>query len=135
VSRDSKPSSSPTVLTSSCIQAPGRWATSVVQDMVLLPMACGPSASFASLTALTQADVDPFRSSYDACDLGTLPNQTNVAGTGPAAALNSGSKDYGGRLSYLPGQKLSACTCAGGDHPGPNVGVGRGAPEIDIIEA
>lgn len=29
----------------------------------------------------------------------------------------------------------SACTCAGGDHPGPNVGVGRGAPEIDIIEA
>ncbi|ORY70810.1 glycoside hydrolase family 16 protein [Leucosporidium creatinivorum] len=73
--------------------------------------------------------------SYDACDLGTLPNQTNLAGTGPAAALNSGSKDYGGQLSYLPGQKLSACTCAGSDHPGPNVGVGRGAPEIDIIEA
>jgi hypothetical protein len=38
-------------------------------------------------------------------------------------------------LSYLPGQKLSSCTCSGGDHPGPNVKTGRGAPEIDIIEA
>jgi len=37
-------------------------------------------------------------------------------------------------LSYLPGQKLSSCTCKGEDHPGPNVGVGRGAPEIDILE-
>ncbi|GAA5961799.1 hypothetical protein JCM21900_003313 [Sporobolomyces salmonicolor] len=73
--------------------------------------------------------------SYNSCDLGTLPNQTNVAGTGPAAALDTGLQDYGGALSYLPGQRLSACTCAGGDHPGPNVGVGRGAPEIDILEA
>lgn len=29
----------------------------------------------------------------------------------------------------LPGQKASACTCPGEDHPGPNVRVGRGAPE------
>ena len=34
----------------------------------------------------------------------------------------------------LPGQRLSACTCAGEDHPGPDVTVGRGVPEIDIIE-
>ncbi|GAA6038390.1 hypothetical protein JCM8097_007625 [Rhodosporidiobolus ruineniae] len=53
--------------------------------------------------------------SYNSCDLGTLPNQTNVAGTVSLAC--------------------NACTCSGGDHPGPNVGVGRGAPEIDIIEA
>ena len=38
-------------------------------------------------------------------------------------------------LSFQPGQKASACTCKGQDHPGPNVRVGRGAPEIDIIEA
>ena len=31
--------------------------------------------------------------------------------------------------------RLSACTCPGGDHPGPSVNVGRGAPEIDIFEA
>jgi hypothetical protein len=28
----------------------------------------------------------------------------------------------------------SACTCPGEDHPGPSVKVGRGAPEIDILE-
>lgn len=30
---------------------------------------------------------------------------------------------------------MSACTCKGEDHPGPNVRTGRGAPEIDILEA
>lgn len=91
-------------------------------------------------------------SSYDSCDVGTLVNQTNPAGTGPPAALNSGGADYGGILSYQPGQRLSyvvpswllvlsdrflysACTCRGEDHPGPNVGVGRGAPELDLLEA
>lgn len=71
--------------------------------------------------------------SYDACDIGTLANQTNPDKLGPEAALDTGSGDSA--LSYLPGQKLSACTCQGEDHPGPNVGVGRSAPEIDIIEA
>lgn len=71
--------------------------------------------------------------SYDSCDLGTLPNQTNVAGTGPTAALTGGAN--GGPLSYLPGQKFSACTCSGEDHPGPTVSTGRSAPEIDILEA
>jgi len=42
---------------------------------------------------------------------------------------------YDYRLSYLTGQKLSACTCPGEDHPGPSVTTGRGAPEIDILEA
>lgn len=69
---------------------------------------------------------------YAACDLGTLPNQTNVAGTGPAAALTTSN---GGALSYLPGQRVSACTCAGEDHPGPSVSTGRGVPEVDILEA
>ncbi|KAI9631792.1 beta-glucan synthesis-associated [Dioszegia hungarica] len=68
---------------------------------------------------------------YDSCDLGTLKNQTNAAGTGPAGATTSN----GNALSYLPGQRLSACTCKGEDHPGPDHTYGRGAPEIDIIEA
>ncbi|ORY89409.1 family 16 glycoside hydrolase, partial [Leucosporidium creatinivorum] len=71
---------------------------------------------------------------YGACDVGTLPNQTWPNGTSPAAAKSSGSEDYGGELSWLPGQRLSACTCEGEDHPGPNVRTGRGAPEIDINE-
>jgi beta-glucan synthesis-associated protein KRE6 len=74
--------------------------------------------------------------SYDSCDLGTLRNQTlNGA---PASSLTSGDPAYGGGLSYLPGQRLSACTCKGEDHPGPKRGdgfVGRSAPEIDIFEA
>lgn len=54
--------------------------------------------------------------SYDSCDAGITPNQSSPDG-----------------ISYLPGQKLSSCTCKNEDHPNP--GVGRGAPEIDAIEA
>lgn len=53
--------------------------------------------------------------SYDSCDAGITPNQSSPDG-----------------ISYLPGQRLSVCTCDDEDHP--NQGVGRGAPEIDIIE-
>lgn len=61
---------------------------------------------------------------YVACDVGTAPNQT----------LNGNPSGAAG-LSYLPGQRLSACSCPGSDHPGPSVGTGRAAPEIDILEA
>ena len=70
--------------------------------------------------------------SYDSCDIGTFPNQTNHDGT-PAAAATGGAN--GGALSFLPGQRLSACTCPGSDHPGPAVSTGRGVPEIDVLEA
>ena len=53
---------------------------------------------------------------YDECDAGITPNQSSPDG-----------------LSHLPGQKLPACSCPGEDHPSP--GTGRGAPEIDVIEA
>lgn len=52
---------------------------------------------------------------YDSCDVGITPNQSDPDG-----------------LSFLPGQKLSSCTCKGEDHPSP--GIGRGAPEIDVLE-
>jgi len=69
--------------------------------------------------------------SYAACDLGTFPNQTDKSGNPTADATGSPGGDP---LSFQPGQRVSACTCPGGDHPGPNVGVGRGVPEIDIFE-
>ncbi|BGP00855.1 putative Beta-glucan synthesis-associated protein KRE6 (putative) [Rhodotorula toruloides] len=74
--------------------------------------------------------------SYDSCDVGTLPNQTWPNGTAPDAAKHSGSQDYGGELSWLIGQRASACTCPAdaGEHPGPSPDVGRGAPEIDALE-
>ncbi|THG94110.1 hypothetical protein EW026_g7294 [Hermanssonia centrifuga] len=74
--------------------------------------------------------------SYNECDVGTFPNQTYQNGTGPAAAIHSdASRDkYDFELSWLPGQRVSACTCPGEDHPGPSVSQGRGAPEIDILE-
>ncbi|KAI9811881.1 MAG: hypothetical protein M1827_005232 [Pycnora praestabilis] len=53
---------------------------------------------------------------YTECDSGITPNQSTYDG-----------------MSNLPGQKLPACTCPGADHPSP--GTGRGAPEIDVIEA
>ncbi|ESK95791.1 glycoside hydrolase family 16 protein [Moniliophthora roreri MCA 2997] len=70
--------------------------------------------------------------SYDTCDIGTFPNQTDPNGN-PTSSATGGNED--GPLSFLPGQRLSACTCSGSDHPGPSSSTGRGAPEIDIIEA
>ena len=54
--------------------------------------------------------------SYDSCDAGITANQSSPDG-----------------ISYLPGQRLNSCTCPGESHP--NRGAGRGAPEIDVIEA
>ncbi|KAJ6567708.1 beta-glucan synthesis-associated [Mycena vulgaris] len=76
---------------------------------------------------------------YDACDVGTTPNQT--LNDLPAIAMTSGDKNapYEGALSFLPGQRLSRCTCPGESHPGPihsdGTYVGRSAPEIDVFEA
>lgn len=74
--------------------------------------------------------------SYDACDVGTAPNQT-VNGV-PAAAVTGNPYDSS-PLSYLPGQRLSRCTCKGESHPGPmhsdGTYVGRSAPEIDVFES
>ncbi|CAG8765327.1 27285_t:CDS:2 [Dentiscutata erythropus] len=55
--------------------------------------------------------------SYDECDVGITPNQSDTSGT----------------FSYIHGQRLNKCTCPGQDHPSP--GKGRGAPEIDVLEA
>ncbi|KAL5387720.1 hypothetical protein DPSP01_003512 [Paraphaeosphaeria sporulosa] len=52
---------------------------------------------------------------HDECDVGITPNQSSYDG-----------------LSYLPGMRLPACTCAGEDHPNP--GKSRSAPEIDALE-
>lgn len=74
---------------------------------------------------------------YDSCDVGTLANQTlnNL----PVAATENGDPTENGVLSFLPGQRLSRCTCPGESHPGPvhadGTYVGRSAPEIDIFEA
>lgn len=74
---------------------------------------------------------------YDSCDVGTVANQT-VNGLPKAATMN-GDLQAGGALSYLPGQRLSRCTCPGESHPGPlhadGTFVGRSAPEIDVFEA
>ena len=74
---------------------------------------------------------------YDSCDIGTVHNQT-INGQ-PVAATEHGDSGKGGILSYLPGQRLSRCTCEGESHPGPKhtdgTFVGRSAPEIDVFEA
>lgn len=73
--------------------------------------------------------------SYQGCDTGILENQTNARG-GPVGAVDSAATYAdNGQLSKLPGMRTPSCTCTGEDHPGPNVGVGRSAPEIDALEA
>lgn len=54
---------------------------------------------------------------YSQCDAGITPNQSALDG-----------------ISYLPGQRLASCICPQDEQYHPNPGVGRGAPEIDIIE-
>lgn len=78
--------------------------------------------------------------SYDACDIGTLANQTDPVTDGPPATKWAMYPETDAGLSYLPGQKLSACTCKGEDHPGPWLEDegryrGRSVPELDILEA
>ncbi|POW20745.1 hypothetical protein PSHT_03212, partial [Puccinia striiformis] len=81
--------------------------------------------------------------SYDTCDIGTLPNQTDPKTGGPIAAKTMGDPYHDNVLSYLPGQRFSRCTCPRNSgknyHPGPKhpdgTWVGRSAPEIDILEA
>ena len=74
---------------------------------------------------------------YDSCDYGTVPNQS-VNGL-PIATTQVGDPYNNNAFSYLPGQKLSRCTCSGESHPGPmhsdGTFVGRSAPEIDVLEA
>lgn len=54
--------------------------------------------------------------SYDSCDVGVTKNMSLTM------------------PSYLPGQRLNKCICtATVEHPSP--GIGRGAPEIDVLEA
>jgi beta-glucanase (GH16 family) len=76
--------------------------------------------------------------SYDACDVGTVANQT-INGQPHAATVNGDAMNGQGHLSYLPGQRLSRCTCPGEPHPGPvhqdGSYVGRSGPEIDVFEA
>lgn len=75
---------------------------------------------------------------YEACDLGTLKNQTLPDGTPNASAGQFGDWAFNYDLSWLPGQRLSSCTCADEDHPGPKTGnkwKGRSVPEIDVFEA
>lgn len=76
--------------------------------------------------------------SYDSCDVGTLKNQS-LNGL-PKIPKELGDKYNDFDFNYLPGQRLSACTCPGDpSHPGPvradGTYVGRSAPEIDIFEA
>ena len=68
---------------------------------------------------------------YDSCDVGAFPGQMDKNGN-PASSATDGWT--GSFLSTTDGQRLSACTCPGSDHPGPSVTSGRGAPELDILE-
>ena len=103
----------------------------------------GGNGACPACCAQNHASIHPARAAiqwpytYDTCDIGTVPNQT-VDGQ-PQAATVGGDQGHDGILSFLPGQRLSRCTCDGESHPGPKHSdgtfVGRAAPEIDVFEA
>ena len=73
---------------------------------------------------------------YDSCDVSTVINRTKDGI--PDVSLYPSDRYHQDSFSYLPGQRLSRCTCPGEDHPGPThddgTFVGRSAPEIDVFE-
>ncbi|KAI0316625.1 beta-glucan synthesis-associated [Amylostereum chailletii] len=77
--------------------------------------------------------------SYDSCDYGAIANQTKDGLPAAAFEVGKGDQYHDDKLSFLPGQRLSRCTCAGESHPGPTHSdgsyVGRASPEIDVFEA
>lgn len=109
--------------------------------------ACLPSlvlmCLFSGLTLMMHGEqcftstIDQSFTDINCSDIGTVPNQT-VNGQPEAATIN-GDTGHHGILSFLPGQRLSRCTCPGESHPGPihsdGTFVGRSAPEIDVFEA
>lgn len=103
----------------------GLWAISAGLAMERLPMACGHTLTRSVILErflIRLGSMVPVRSRPLRLD------QT-------MAHCPCTSRDLARALTIsLPGQRLSACTCKGEDHPGPDVSVGRGSPEIDIIE-
>lgn len=88
----------------------GQWVIWDELVMVRQLTELGHSALFQFLVLKWYSDKilnHALSSSYNTCDLGTLPNQTNLAGTGPAATLTTGTKEFDGLLSYQPGQRVS----------------------------
>lgn len=80
------------------------------------------STSPSNLDSLHPISLFKKRFSYEECDVGTLWNQTTPAGA-PASNARGGRTAFNGKyntqsLSWLQGQKLSACTCPDDDHPG-----------------
>ena len=86
----------------------GHWAISQEQGILQRQRACGLTRKYSCILRLNSLTLTWFHR-YDSCDVGTLPNQTDVDGLGPAAALNSSASQakYDYRLSYLPGQRAS----------------------------
>jgi hypothetical protein len=114
----------------------GRWEISDELDTVHHWTAHGPTPTqVPSIPTQHSLVLTP---AQDTCDVGTLANQSYTDTTPPGAHVH-GDAGKGGELSYLPGQRLSACTCKGEAHPGPTRPdgsfVGRAAPEIDMFEA
>lgn len=132
---------------------PAQWAILVDQVTWHRPRVSGRTAMSAriSIPFCSHCAHMRYLVCQDACDVGTLPNQTYADDSSkPEAALDgeyvaqlartwiSPEAKFANRMSYLPGQRLSSCTCQGEDHPGPKKAngsfVARSAPEIDLWE-
>ena len=108
-----------TTLSSSGLEF-GRWAISPDPDTVQRLTACGHTRKYSYVIPVSALTIARFPR-YDSCDVGTLPNQTWVNGTGPPAALSTtaGQAKYNYKLSYLTGQRLSYAISADSAFPYP----------------
>ena len=69
-------------------------------------MVYGHTRTFYIYPICARAAADEDINRYDACDIGTFPNQTRKDGT-PTTNAIGGTKKYDYQLSVLSGQKLS----------------------------
>lgn len=87
----------------------GRWGIWGEQDTERPPRVYGltRSSRICDVVCMSLFADDLSSCRYNACDVGTLRNQTYANGTTPAAAKTSGSNDYGGELSWVRRAQLS----------------------------
>lgn len=107
-------------------------------------MACGRIHTIRAISGLWQTRHSMVSPSVQSRRPASFPAETILRPCSgkPEIALTSGSQyePYLGSLSYLMGQRFSACTCPDDpSHPGPKKPDGtwkaRSAPELDVIEA
>jgi hypothetical protein len=116
----------------------GTWPYSSV-TWFLLPLVYSPLIGLGTTPATSGLfPIKPMQINRDQPRLFNLLRlRQSIISTFHGCLVRSCRTSFMASLLRIPADRpyISACTCPGEDHPGPSNSVGRGAPEIDVLEA